>query len=414
MQTIVGILLSLTALSSYINYKFIKLPKSIGITLVTLVLTLLITMSSYVGLQVEDFAENLVYSFGFNETFLHGMLSFMLFAGSLHINTAELYKNKYMVFMLATVSVVISTVVIGYGVYGLTNLLGIPLPFYYCFVFGALISPTDPIAVLGILKHVGAPKSLEMKIAGEALFNDGMGIVLFFLALAIATGEQELVDPMEVTHYFLQQAGGGLICGVILGWVAAYFMRSIDDYEVEIILTLALVTGGYTLVTSWLHVSGPICMAVAGLIVGASLRDSVLSKESVQKIYDFWDLLDELLNAMLFVLIGLEFMRLTFNYSTTVAALGSIIVAIVARWISVVIPLTVVSRFKQFSPSALLVMTWGGLRGGISIALALSIEGIHHDFIVSITYGVVLFSIVVQGLTIGPLITRVSRANPNT
>jgi CPA1 family monovalent cation:H+ antiporter len=406
-QDVVGILLSLTAIASYINYKFIKLPKSIGITLVTLILTMLVALIGKFASPVNDYAESLVYSIGFNDTFLHGMLSFMLFAGSMHVNLGELYKNKYVVLLLATVSVIISTILVGYGMYFLTGLLNIPLPLAYCFVFGALISPTDPIAVLGVLKHIGAPKSLEMKIAGEALFNDGMGIVLFFLALAIANGQQQLLTATEVSLYFLQQAGGGVLCGIVIGYVASWFMRSIDDYEVEIVLTLAIVTGGYTLVTA-IDVSGPICMAIAGLIIGENLRVSSLSKESVQKVYDFWDLLDEVLNAILFVLIGLEFLRISFNMSSMLAAIGAIVITVGARWVSVFIPLSFMNKFRRLHSDLLLIMTWGGLRGGISIALALGIEGMSHDFIVSITYAVVLFSIVVQGLTIGPLIGRMS------
>lgn len=408
-QDILGFLLSLTAIASYINYKFIKLPKSIGITLVTLLLTILVNFTGRFGWQVDSFAESVVYHIGFNDTFLHGMLSFMLFAGSLHINTKELFKNKYIILMLATVSVIVSTILIGYGTYALTTFLDIPLPFYYCFVFGALISPTDPIAVLGILKYVGAPKSLEMKIAGEALFNDGMGIVLFFLALAIANGQQQLLEPTEVTWYFLREAGGGILSGIVMGFGAALFLKSIKDYEVQIILTLALVTGGYTVVTSLLGVSGPICMAMAGLIIGNALRESQMTRASVQKVYEFWDLLDEVLNAILFVLIGLEFMRINFNLSTSIAAMGAIVISVLARWISIFIPISFMSNFRKFNPDVLLIMTWGGLRGGISIALALSLDGPNRDFIVAITYGVVLFSIMVQGLTIGPLITKMTR-----
>lgn len=405
MQSIIGVLLVLTAVASYINYKFIKLPKSIGITLVTMILTIFATLTSRFDWGVHTFAENLIGSIGFNETFLHGMLSFMLFAGSIHVNLRELYKNKYVVLMLATVSVMISTIVIGYGIYYLTKLLHIDLPMAYCFVFGALISPTDPIAVLGVLKHVGAPKSLELKIAGEALFNDGMGIVLFFLALAIARGQQELASATDVTLYFVQQAGGGILCGAALGLVSAWFMRSVNDFEVELLLTLALVTGGYTLTTA-LDVSGPICMVVAGLIVGESFRECALSKESIQKVYSFWDLLDEILNAILFVLIGLEFMILKFDVSTSIAAVAAIVITIIARWISVFIPMSFMNKFKRLNPELLMIMTWGGLRGGISIALALGVGGQYHDLLVSITYGVVLFSIVVQGLTIGPLIAK--------
>ncbi|HSX20341.1 MAG TPA: sodium:proton antiporter [Gammaproteobacteria bacterium] len=408
MHDIIGVLLVLTAISSYINYKFIKLPKSIGITLVTLLLTVFATLTSSIGWGLQDVVASLVDSIGFNETFLHGMLSFMLFAGSLHVNLRDLYKNKYIILLFATVSVIISTILIGYGTFYLTSLLHLRLPLTYCFVFGALISPTDPIAVLGILKHIGVPKSLELKIAGEALFNDGMGIVLFFLALAIANGQQQLLSASDISMYFLQQAGGGLLAGAILGWIAAWFMHSVNDFEVEIILTLALVTGGYTLMTSVLDVSGPICMAVAGLIVGEGLRTSALSRDSVQKVFAFWDLLDEVLNAILFVLIGLEFMLIRFNFSTSVAALGAIAITVLSRWISVFIPVSFATRFRKFNPHFILIMTWGGLRGGISIALALAIDGQYHDMIVSITYGVVLFSIVVQGLTIGPLIAKIA------
>lgn len=405
MHDVVGILLVITAISSYINYKFIKLPKSIGITLVTMLLTIIATFTSRFGWGLKTHAENLVGSIGFNETFLHGMLSFMLFAGSIHVNLRELYKNKYIVLLLATVSVIISTIVVGYGMYYVTQLVNIDLPLSYCFVFGALISPTDPIAVLGVLKHVGAPKSLELKIAGEALFNDGMGIVLFFLALAIAQGQQQLLTPTEVSMYFLQQAAGGLVCGTVIGWIAAKFMHSVNDFEVELILSLALVTGGYALTTT-LDVSGPICMVIAGLIVGESFRESAMSKETVQKVYAFWDLIDEILNAILFVLIGLEFMNINFNISTTIAAMSAIVITVIARWISVFIPLSFMNKFRRLNPELLLIMTWGGLRGGISIALALGTSGEYRDLLVAITYGVVLFSIVVQGLTIGPLISK--------
>lgn len=407
-QAIVGILLSLTAISSYINYKFIRLPKSIGITLVTLLLTIFATLTSRFSWSFNDFIVTLVTSIGFNETFLHGMLSFMLFAGSLHVNLTELYKNKFIILMFATVSVIISTFLVGYGTYYLTSLLGLQLPLTYCFVFGALISPTDPIAVLGILKHIGAPKSLSLKIAGEALFNDGMGIVLFFLALAIANGQQQLRAPTDVMWYFTQQAGGGLLCGVLIGWFATWALRTVDDFEVQILLTLALVTGGYMLMTSVLDVSGPISMAAAGLIVGEGLRTCKQVKSSVQKVFEFWDLLDEVLNAILFVLIGLEFMRLNFDIPTSIASLGAIIITVLSRWISVFIPVSFTTKFRKFNPHFILIMTWGGLRGGISIALALAIDGPYHDVIVSITYGVVLFSIVVQGLTIGPLIAKIS------
>jgi CPA1 family monovalent cation:H+ antiporter len=404
---VIGVLLSITALSSYINYKFVKLPKSIGVTLVTLVLTLLVTLSGKLGWNLDEVANNLLDGIGFNETFLHGMLSFLLFSGSLHINVLELSKQKVLVALLATFTVIISTILIGYATFGLTNLLGIALPLPYCFVFGALISPTDPIAVLGILKKVKARKSLEMKIAGEALFNDGMGIVLFFVTSAIASGTQDSWHPLQTFLFFLQQGVGGIVVGAAMGYLASKLLNTIDDYEVAIILTLAIVTGGYTFALG-LGVSGPICMVFAGLIVGDSIKQGILSPEAMKRLDSFWELVDEILNALLFVLIGLEFMCITFDIKTIILSCGVIVIAIAARWFSISIPVASLTRFRSFNSNVMMVMTWGGLRGGISIALALSIQGPSRDLIVSITYAVVLFSMMVQGLTIGPLVKKLA------
>lgn len=405
-QQVIGILIPLTAVSSYINYKFTKLPKSIGITLITLTLSLLVAVGGRLGWDVDDFAQNLLDGIGFNETFLHGMLSFLLFAGSLHVNAMELAKYKSLVALLATVSVIISTCLVGYAMHALTSLLGIDLPLSYCFVFGALISPTDPIAVLGVLRTANAPKSLEVKIAGEALFNDGMGIVLFFVTLGIASGTQESLSAKMIILYFIRQGFGGLLLGCIIGWFAAKLLSTIDDYEVATIITLAIVTGGYTLAHSIAQVSGPICMAVAGVVIGNSLKDGIMSRATINKLDAFWELLDEVLNAILFVVIGLEFLRITFSFDTTIAAIGAIVIVIIARWVSIIIPVASLARFRKFNFNVMMIMTWGGLRGGISIALALSIKSIQYDFIVAITYAVVLFSMMVQGVTIGPLIRK--------
>jgi CPA1 family monovalent cation:H+ antiporter len=407
-QTVVGILVSLAAIASYINYKFVKLPKSIGITMVTLGLSLAVQIGGRYSWDIDFLAKSLLDSAGFNETFLHGMLSFLLFAGSLHVNVMELVKYKTLVAFLATISVVISSALIGYAMYGLTSILGIDLPFYYCFVFGALISPTDPIAVIGILKTCKAPKSLGLKIVGEALFNDGMGILLFFATLTIASGSEDSIGAQELVWLFVRQGIGGLILGGAMGYLAAKLIRTVDDYEVSIILTLAIVTGGYTLAFSVVDVSGPISVATAGLIIGSSIKNGSMSDSTLHRLEAFWELVDELLNSILFVLIGLEFMRINFDFDTSVAAIGAIIITIIARWISIFIPVGYLSTtFKRFSSDTLLIMTWGGLRGGISIALALSIQGPYHDFIVTITYAVVIFSIMVQGLTIGPLIRKI-------
>ncbi len=409
-QEIVGILVSLAAIASYINYKFVKLPKSIGITLVTLGLSLAVAIGGRYSWEIDILSKNLLDSAGFDETFLHGMLSFLLFAGSLHVNAMELAKYKLLVAFLATISVAISSMLIGYAMHGLTSILGIDLPFYYCFVFGALISPTDPIAVIGVLKTIKAPKSLGIKIAGEALFNDGMGILLFFATLTIASGAEGSLTAQALAWLFVRQGIGGLVLGATMGYLAAKLIRTVDDYEVSIILTLAIVTGGYTLALSVVEVSAPIAIATAGLVIGSSIKSGSMSEHTLHRLEGFWELLDAVLNSILFVLIGLEFMHITFNIDTSIAAIGAIVITIAARWVSIVIPVGYLpSAFKRFSPDVMLMMTWGGLRGGISIALALSIQGPYHDFIVTITYAVVIFSMMVQGLTIGPLVRKITK-----
>lgn len=408
-QEVLGILISLTAISSYLNYRYIKLPKSIGLTLITLILSFLIAISGQLGWDVHDFTRNLLAGIDFDETFLHGMLGFLLFAGSLHVNTMELAKHKTIVGLLATVSVVLSTFLVGFCTYGLTQFLDIQIPLEYCLVFGALISPTDPIAVLGILKTANAPKGVEMKIAGEALFNDGMGIVLFIILLGIASGAEGTWTFKSATFFLMQQGIGGILLGMIMGWLAARLLRTIDNYEVSILITLAIVTGGYTFAQSIAQVSGAICIAVAGLVVGSLLQNGTMSKKTIQRLDGFWALLDEVLNAILFVVIGLEFLHLHFTPGTTLAAIGAIVITIAARWLSVAIPVGSVSLFRKFSSNVVMMMTWGGLRGGISIALALTVpQGSARDFIVAITYAVVLFSITVQGLTMATLVRKLT------
>lgn len=408
-EEVIGILLSLTAISSYINYKYVKLPKSIGLTLITLILSFVILIIGKFGWDVEGFATHLLDGIGFNDTFLHGMLGFLVFAASLHVNMMELSKHKMIVGLLATVSVILSTILVGCGTYGLTRFLDIAVPLEYCLVFGALISPTDPILALGILKKVKAPKGLEMRIAGEALFNDGMGIVLFVVLLGLAIGGQNTWTLQEATWFFLQQGVGGVLLGLLMGWLAARLLRTINNYEVAIILTLGIVAGGYAFAHSVMEVSGPICMAVAGLAVGGLLHNGTMSRDTLKKLDAFWELVDEVLNAILFVTIGLEFLSLNFAVDTALASIGAIVITIAARWISVMIPVASVSMFRKFSANVVLIMTWGGLRGGISIALALTLPyGSARDFVVAVTYVVVLFSIMVQGLTLGTLVRKLT------
>ncbi len=409
-EGIIGILISLTAVCSYINYRYLKLPKSIGLTLITVALSLFLAGLGRLGLNVDAFATKLLDGIGFTDTFLHGMLGFLLFAGSLHINARELAKHKVIVGLLATVTVVLSTFLIGFSTYGLIFFLGIDIPLEYCLVFGALISPTDPIATLSILKSAKAPKALEMKIAGESLFNDGMGIVLFVILMAMASGT-ETWSFSESTLFFLRQFAGGLALGIIMGCLAARFLRSIDNYEVAVILTLAVVTGGYSFAHSIANVSGAICMAVAGLVVGSSLQNGNMSKNTLQRLDNFWELLDGVLNALLFVFIGLELLTIHFNVLTTIAAIAAIVITLIARWISVVVPVAWLAMFRKYNPNVVLIMTWGGLRGGISIALALTVPEPARDFILTITYAVVVFSIMVQGLSLNTLIRKITCRN---
>jgi CPA1 family monovalent cation:H+ antiporter len=408
-EQVVGILMSLTAVSSYLNYRFVKLPKTIGLTIITLVLSFLIAVSGNFGWDVEGFATRLLDGIGFHDTFLHGTLGFLLFAASLNVNTIELSKYKIIIALLATVSVILSTFMIGFGTYVLTEFLNIALPLEYCLVFGALISPTDPITALGILKTVNAPKGLEMKIAGEALFNDGVGIVLFVVLLGLAIGGEKQWTVSSAMLFFLRQGIGGVLLGAFMGWLCARLLRTIDNAEVAISLTLGMVAGGYAFAHSVMEVSGPICMAVAGLSIGNLLKNGTMSKHTLDRLNAFWELLDEVLNAILFVTIGLEFLSLSFRLDTAFASIGAIIITMVARWLSVMIPVASVSMFRKFSPDVVLIMTWGGLRGGISIALALTLPyGAARDFILTITYAVVLFSIMVQGLTLGALVRRIT------
>lgn len=404
---IVGILISLTALSSYVNYRYLKLPKSIGLTLITFLLALFVAFLGKMGCNVNDFANTLLKGIGFNDTFLHGMLGFLLFAASLHVNVMELAKHKMIVGLLATVSVVLSTFLIGFSTYGLTQFLGIEIPLEYCLVFGALISPTDPISTLAILKIANAPKSLEMKIAGESLFNDGMGIVLFIMLLGFAVGTEPSWSFQDATFFFLRQGVGGLVLGLLIGWLASALLRTIDNYEVATILTLAVVAGGYAFSHSIAHVSGAVCMAAAGLVVGSSLQNGNMSRDTLQRLDGFWELLDAILNSVLFVLIGLEFLTLHFTVDTILASIGAIVITIAARWISVVVPVGWLAIFRKYNPNVVLIMTWGGLRGGISIALALTVPEPSRDFILAITYSVVMFSITIQGLSLPILVKKV-------
>lgn len=407
--TTASVLVTLAALFSYINYRFLKIPTTIGIMLISLLMSLGLIVLHMLGWgNLGEQAERMVRGIDLHETLMEGMLSFLLFAGALHVNLNDLKEQKWVILSLATFGVLISTFLIGAMSWLILNQLGIPLPFIYCLVFGALISPTDPIAVMGILKTVSAPKSLEIKIAGESLFNDGIGVVVFLILAGLAV-EQADAQASDIVLLLLQEAGGGALFGLILGLSGFFLLRSIDSYQVEILITLALVMGGYS-AASALHLSGPITMVVAGLVIGNHGRWFAMSEITRERLDNFWELVDEVLNAVLFVLIGLEILLLSLSLPYVLAAVACIPAVLLARFISVGVPITLLRSFRTFSPKVIRILTWSGLRGGISVALALSLPaGAERDVILTITYAVVVFSILVQGLTVAPLMASIRK-----
>lgn len=408
-----AILLTLSAVFSYLNYRFIKLPTAIGIMLISLVLSLLLLLSGKLGiLDISQQASRLINGIDFHDTLINGMLSFLLFAGALHINLNELSKQKWVILVLATVGVVSSTFIIGGASWYILNAFDLNISFIYCLLFGALISPTDPIAVLGILKTAGVPKSLEIKISGESLFNDGIAVVVFLVLLGIATGESE-ASVSSISLLFIQEVVGGIFYGFIIGGICFYMLRSVNNYQVEVLLTLALVMGGYAFATA-LHISGPIAMVVAGLLIGNHGRMFAMSDSTREHLDSFWELIDEVLNAVLFLLIGLEVLVLVYHTEYLIVALVLIPLVLFSRFISVGVPIQIMKRTRNFSPGVVRLMTWGGLRGGISVALALSLpQGSEREVILAVTYVLVIFSVLVQGLTLARLADKIKSETSN-
>ncbi|OOZ43655.1 cation:proton antiporter [Solemya velum gill symbiont] len=406
-----AILITLSALFSYINHRFIKLPTTIGLMVIALLFSLLLILSTRLGFDFELHAETILASIDFDKALLEGMLSALLFAGALHVNLDDLLEQKWVIALLASVGVVTSTLLIGYASYYVFGMLGVEISLIYCLLFGALISPTDPIAVLGILKKVGVPKTLETKITGESLFNDGVAVVVFLAILTIASdgaGGHD-AEPMAIAQLFLQEAVGGALFGFVIGFVAYRMLSSIDQYEVEVLISLAVVLGGYAAAIA-MHLSAPIAIVVAGLLIGNHGRRLAMSERTREHLDNFWELIDEILNAVLFVLIGLELMLVHFEISFIQAGMILIPVVVLARFVAVGVPVTLMKPFRKFTPHAIRILTWGGLRGGISVALALSIPNVpERDMLIAVTYLIVVFSIFVQGLTVGSLVKKDSK-----
>ena len=403
---ILAILISLSAVFSFLNHRYLRLPTAIGLMLIALLASLGLVLLGPHAHGVEAYIEQMLQAVEFDETLLHGMLSFLLFAGALHVNLADLARQRWVIATLATASVLGATFIIGYLAYWSFALLGLDIPLIYCLLFGSLISPTDPIAVLGILRSAGATKTLETKITGESLFNDGVAVVMFLVLLGIATGGHE-VSAGAIAWLFLHEAVGGAVYGLAIGALAYWMLRQVDNYSVEVLITLALTTGGYALAEA-LHLSAPIAIVVAGLLIGNHGRSLAMSERTREHLDTFWELVDEILNAVLFVLIGMEVLLLAYREEYLYAGMLAIPIALFARFVSVGIPIGIMQRYREFSPRVVTLLTWGGLRGGISVALALSLPaGEVRDALVTITYVVVVFSILVQGLSIGPLVRRI-------
>lgn len=394
---------TLASVFAYINHRFVRLPTTIGLMLISLVISIVILFLGKMGIHFDAFAADMIRTVDFDQTLMHGMLSFLLFAGALHININDLGQQKYVITFLATFGVLISTVIVGGISYWVLDVIGAEISFIYCLLFGALISPTDPISVLSILKTAGAPKSLETKITGESLFNDGVGVVVFMILLSIAIGGQE-IGICDAIGLFFQEAIGGAVFGFGAGYITFLMLKGVDNYQVEILLTLGLVMGGYSLASA-LHLSAPIAIVVAGLLIGNHGRMLGMSEKTREHLDDFWELLDEIFNAVLFVLIGLEILIIPFFSYTLWVSLAMIPIVLSARLISVSIPVMIFRFRRSFSPHVIKILTWGGLRGGISVALALSLPAeAPREAILTFTYVIVVFSILVQGLTVGRLI----------
>jgi monovalent cation:H+ antiporter, CPA1 family len=400
--------LVLTALLAYFNHRYVGLPTTIGVMGIALLLSLGLAGLNALGINsLHDYAQGLVKAIDFSDVLMQGMLSVLLFAGALHVDLSELKAYRWQVGLLAVLGTMISTVLVGFGLWYVLPLTSVSLPLPYCLVFGALISPTDPIAVMGILKSAGAPRSLELVITGESLFNDGVGVVLFALLLSLVTsGHTPTVA--EGALRLAREAGGGIVFGLVLGYVVYRMLKSIDSYEEEVLITLAAVLGGYEL-ASRLHVSGPLAMVVVGLIIGNHGRAFAMSDTTRQHVDTFWHLLDGILNSVLFVLIGLEVILFSMTASFLWAIAAVIVVTLVARLLSVGGLIGVTRRLFRLPDGSWQVLTWGGLRGGISVALALSLPASpQRDIVLTLTYAVVVFSILCQGLSIGALVRKVT------
>lgn len=429
---IAALLLVLSGAFSWFNHAYVKLPHTIGLLLMALLASfaLMALQALFPALGLTETIQSAIGQIDFNITVMNGMLAFLLFAGALHVDMKFLKSEKWAIASMATIGVLLSTFIVGTGFYWLAHALGVEIPYAWAIVFGSLISPTDPVAVLSILKTVNMPHSLEAKIAGESLFNDGVGVVVFAIAVAVAVGTTGSghglehaaaevvhavggaadgghsgghgggVDAMSIAKLFFVEAGGGVLLGAFTGWLAYKMMSSIDEHSIEILITLGIVAGTYA-AAQRLHLSGPIAVVITGLMVGNKGAELAMSERTKTHLFGFWEMIDEILNSVLFLLIGLEILVLGISPKFGLIMLLCIPLVLLARFAAVSVPMRFLGMFKDFTKGAIPVLTWGGVRGGISVALALSLPPVEYKpVILAATYGVVVFSIIVQGLTV--------------
>ncbi|PKQ69279.1 cation:proton antiporter [Raineya orbicola] len=391
----------LMASFAFVNIRYLKLPETIGLMIVSIFVSFVVIVIGHFEQGVYDYVKNIVDDIDFSKVLFDFMLSFLLFAGSSHTDFSTLKENRFQILMLATVGVVISTIFIGSLAYLVfSQMMGLGIDYMYCLIFGALISPTDPIAVLGILARANVPKKIEITIVGESLFNDGVGVVIFVLLLNIIHVGIEKIEASDVAWLVIREVIGGLALGFLLGWITYELLRRIDHYQTEVMITLAVVMGGYLLARK-LHVSGPLAMVVAGLFTGSIVKKEAMSQTTRDYVHKFWEMIDVLLNAVLFLIMGFEIIIIQFDWHYLYASVMVIPIMLLGRYLAITLPKPFFRRRLNTDIRTDFVLTWGGLRGGISIAMALSLAGIpNYQFIVFVTYALVMFSIIGQGLTI--------------
>lgn len=402
-----SVLIVLASFFSYLNLRYLKLPSTIGIMIIAMLSSIVLVFTGSLFPKTFDHFSTLLQDVDFTEVLMGAMLNFLLFAGAIHINLVDLREQRAPVIIFSTVSVVISTFAVGALVFYITPLFGFQIPFIYALLFGALISPTDPIAVMGVLKDANVKKSLETKVAGESLFNDGVAVVIFAVILQLAQGSDIDVSFTNISWLLIKEALGGFLLGTLLGLGASNAMRKIDDYKVSVLITLSVVMGGYLIAHS-IHISGPLTMVAAGIVIGNYGKRTAMSAVTKDYLNKFWELIDEILNAILFLFIGFELLIIHNITDYWLIGICCILIVLFSRFLSIYIPVKLIPFKNKFSSGTIKVLVWGGLRGGVSIALVLSMdEGPYKPLLVGITYFVVVFSIIVQGLTVGKLAKKV-------